>query len=113
MLSKVKTFVHGAGGNTGWVSPVDEHSSCLTELAYECRLFLGDDLRLGGQWWLRRRPGKLALLFVLPGLQGALKCLKHRHEVKTSAGLDQDSQNNPELLHLLGLGSGSGSGSYG
>lgn len=92
---------------------MDEHSSCLTELAYECRLFLGDDLRLGGQWWLRRRPGKLALLFVLPGLQGALKCLKHRHEVKTSAGPDQDSQNNPELLHLLGLGSGSGSGSYG
>lgn len=61
--------------------PVYEGSCCLTELADERRLFLREDLWLGGQWglWGLRggRPGKLTLLFVLPGLQGAFKCLKH------------------------------------
>lgn len=64
----------------GLRSPVYQSSCCLTKVTDELGLVLGHDLRLRGQRGLGlRRPRELALLFVLPRLQGAFERLERTH----------------------------------
>lgn len=56
-----------------WVPPVDQSTCSLTKLVDLGGFFFRHDL------WLQRErggSGQLTLLFVFPGLQGALKCLQ-------------------------------------
>lgn len=53
---------------------MDEGPRRLPKLVHLGGLLLGQDLRVQTE---RRRAGQLALLLVLPGLQGVLECLGH------------------------------------
>ena len=70
--------------------PVDEGARRLPELVHLGGLLLGQDLRVQGE---RRGPGQLALLLVLPGLEGVLEGLGHRTRVTHAAASTRPTAN--------------------
>ena len=70
--------------------PVDKGACRLPKLVHLGGLLLGQDLRVQGEG---RGPGQLALLLVLPGLEGVLEGLGHRTRVTHPASSARPTAN--------------------